>query len=108
MDWACSRTVRELIRELTDCANDSVVRGELANTCSRTVHELFATVRKLIREQISETQTPDVTRPCGKLIGVDANFVELRCPQYKGSINCPRRVSLNTVSARMEELIGHL
>ena len=40
--------------------------------------------------------------------GVDANFVELRCPQYKGSINCPIGVSLNTVSAHMEELIGDL
>jgi len=29
--------------------------------------------------------------PYGKLIGVDANFVELRCPQYKG-INRPGRV----------------
>ena len=37
--------------------------------------------------------------------GVDANLVELRCPQYKGSANRPGRVSLNTVSARMEELI---
>ena len=41
------------VRELTDCANNSVVRGKLANTCSRTV-------RDLIREQISETQTPGV------------------------------------------------
>ena len=36
------------------------------------------------------------------------NFVESRCPQYKGSTNCPRRVSLNTVSARMEGFIGSL
>ena len=35
-------------------------------------------------------------RICGKLIGVDANLVEVRCPQYKGSIYCPGRVSLNT------------
>ena len=34
--------------------------------------------------------------------------VELRCPQYKGSANCPGRVSLNTVSARTEEFIGSL
>ena len=46
--------------------------------------------------------------PCGKLVGVDANFVELRCPQYKGSIDCPGRVSLNTVSDRMEGVIGYL
>jgi len=46
--------------------------------------------------------------PCGKLIGVDACFVELRCPQYKGSIKCPGRVSLNTVSARMEEFFRYL
>ena len=46
--------------------------------------------------------------PCGKLVGVDANLVELHCPQYKGSINCPRRVSLNTVSARTEEFVGYL
>ena len=45
---------------------------------------------------------------CGKLIGVDANLIELRCPQYKGSTNCPGRDSLNTVSARMEEFIGYL
>ena len=37
-----------------------------------------------------------------------APFVELRCPQYKGSVNCPGRVSLNTVSAGMEESIGYL
>ena len=43
--------------------------------------------------------------PCGKLIGVDANLVELRCPQFKGSTNCPGRVSLNTFSARMEEYL---
>ena len=47
-----------LAGELTDCANNSVVCGELANTCSRTVRELFATVHELIRKQISETQTP--------------------------------------------------
>ena len=46
--------------------------------------------------------------PCSKLIVVDANLVELRCPQYTGSINCPGRVSLNTVSARMEGFIGEL
>ena len=57
IELACSRTVRELIRDLTYCANNCVVRGELA---SRTVRELFALVRKLIREEISETQTPAV------------------------------------------------
>ena len=41
-------------------------------------------------------------------VGVDVDLVELRCPQYKGSLNCPGRVSLNTVFARMEELIGYL
>ena len=41
-------------------------------------------------------------------MGVDANVVELRCPQYKGGINCPGRVSLNIVSARMEEILGYL
>ena len=39
-----------------------VVRGELANTCSQRVRELFATVRELIPEQISETQTPEISR----------------------------------------------
>ena len=29
--------------------------------------------------------------PCGKLTGADANLVYLRCPQYKGSTNCPGR-----------------
>jgi len=40
--------------------------------------------------------------------GVDANFVESRYPQFKGSTNCPRRVSLNTVSTRTEEFIEYL
>ena len=40
--------------------------------------------------------------------GMDASFVELRRPRYKGSIHCPGRVSLNTVSARMEECIEYL
>ena len=40
--------------------------------------------------------------------GVDAHFVELRCPQHKGSIHCHVRVSLDTVSARTEECIGYL
>ena len=51
--------------------------------------------------------TNTVRGPCGKRIGVDANFVELRCPQYKGSMNCPGRVSLNTVFAHMEEFVGY-
>ena len=40
--------------------------------------------------------------------GVDADFGELRCPQYKGSIYCPGRVSLNTVSTRMEDIFDEI
>ena len=39
---------------------------------------------------------------------VDADFVELRCTQHKGSNTPPGRVSLNKVSARMEEFRGYL
>ena len=53
-------------------------------------------------------ETTTLRSPCGKLIGVDVNLVKFRSPQYKGSTRCPGRVSLNTVSARMEEFIGYL
>ena len=36
------------------------------------------------------------------------NLVESPCAQYKGSINSPGRVSLDTVSARMEEFVGYI
>ena len=65
----------------------------------------------IIYVQVSNVGHPflvKILRPCGKLIGMDANLVELRCAQYKGSTNCPGRDSLNTVSSRMEEFIGYL
>ena len=36
------------------------VWGHSALDFSETVHEMFASVRELIREQISETQTPEM------------------------------------------------
>ena len=98
----------------------TVERGAM-HACDKYTGAVCCTVHHLLRSWVERSGlSPSVGRsflvklkqPCAEslwlTLGVDVNLVELRCPQYKGSLNCPGRVSLNTVFARMEEFIGYL
>ena len=89
---------RTLVVKGEQCYRREVIMGRTLEAGPSVGHPFFCEATNLCAVPVANSSRS----------GRKFRRVALHCPQYKGSINCPGRVSLNTVSACMEEFVGYL